>query len=386
MKIVNIKWGCGNFRILVLDELHSATFVKKMNLDPCEIFFVNMHRLTIYILPLLKIILKKLLRNVPSINNLKELYLLSIIDSVNPSIILTAVDNNKNYWCIKNYYPEKKVFLFQNGLRGTTDLKAREFFFLKQRKFEVDHIFIMTRAEKDWYSENGLKAKHIHVCGSIKSNHIEVSKEIPEKKLVFLLQYKKHNYRNASQQFSRYQNETGENISYQEIYGKNTLAIKTLHEFCKSNLLEFVIFGRAKDEQSADMERDYLKYLGFGHINYIYRTSELDTYQYLDQARYIVTHGSTLGHEMLSRGRAVFFWSVQRCFGRDTVFGYRKFGNSGEFWTDDIDPDLLCPRLSRFIGFSEADWSGFRQRYSDAILPLDVNNLCFKQQLNEALR
>ena len=53
MKIANVKWGCGNFRILVLDELHSATFVKKMNVDPCEIFFVNMHRLTIYILPLL---------------------------------------------------------------------------------------------------------------------------------------------------------------------------------------------------------------------------------------------------------------------------------------------------------------------------------------------
>ncbi len=384
MKIANFKWGCGNFRILVLDELHSATFVKKMNVDPCEIFFVNMHRLTIYILPLLKIISKKLLRNVPFINNLRELYLLSIIDSVNPSIILTAVDNNKNYWCIKNYYPEKKIFLFQNGLRGTTDLKAREIFFLKRRKFEVDHIFIMTRAEKDWYSENGLKAKHIHVCGSIKSNHIELSKEIPEKKLVYLLQYKKHNYRNASQQISRYLNENGENISYQEIYGKNIIAIKTLYEFCKSNLLDFEIFGRAKDEQSALMERDYLKYLGFGHINYVYRTSELDTYQYLDQAKYIVTHGSTLGHEMLSRGRAVFFWSVQRCFGRDTVFGYRKFGDSGEFWTDEIDPVLFCPRLSRFISYSDSDWSQFRVKYARAILPLDDKNTRLHQKLHKA--
>ena len=106
---------------------------------------------------------------------------MSIIDSVNPSIILTAVDNNKNYWCAKNYYPEKKIFLFQNGLRGTTDLKAREFFFLKRRKFEVDHIFIMTRAEKRLVLRKWSKAKHIHVCGSIRSNHIELSKEIPEK-------------------------------------------------------------------------------------------------------------------------------------------------------------------------------------------------------------
>ena len=212
-----------------------------------------------------------------------------------------------------------------------------------------------------------------------------MSKEIAEKKLVYLLQYKKHNYRNASQQFSRYQNETGENISYQEIYGKNALAIKTLHEFCKSNLLDFVIFGRAKDNQSAEMERDYLKYLGFGHIDYVYRTSELETYQYLDQARYIVTHGSTLGHEMLSRGRAVFFWSVQRCFGRDTVFGYRKFGNSGEFWTDDIDPDLLFrPRLSRFISYSDSDWSQFCVKYARAILPLDDKNTRLHQQLHKA--
>ena len=125
--------------------------------------------------------------------------------------------------------------------------------------------------------------------------------------MVYLLQLQAYNYRNASQQISRYLNENGENISYQEIYGKNIIAIKTLHEFCKSNVLDFEIFrGERKDEQSALMERDYLKYLEFGH-NYVYRTSELDTYQYLDQAKYVITHGSTLGHEMLSRGRAVFF-------------------------------------------------------------------------------
>ena len=118
MKIANFKWGCGNFRILVLDELHSATFVKKMNLDPCEIFFVNMHRLTIYILPLLKIILKKLLRNVPSINNLKELYLLSIIDSVNPSIILTAVDNNKITGALKIIIQRRRFFCFKMVYEG----------------------------------------------------------------------------------------------------------------------------------------------------------------------------------------------------------------------------------------------------------------------------
>ena len=55
------------------------------------------------------------------------------------------------------------------------------------------------------------------------------------------------------------------------------------------------------------------------------------TYQYLDQAKYIITHGSTLGHEMLSRGRAVFFWSVQRCFGRDTVLGIASLVTPASF-------------------------------------------------------
>ena len=42
-----------------------------------------------------------------SIKNIKAFYLLSLIEAVNPSFIFSAVDNNKNYWRLKNYFPEK---------------------------------------------------------------------------------------------------------------------------------------------------------------------------------------------------------------------------------------------------------------------------------------
>ena len=64
MKIANFKWGCGNFRILVLDELHSATFVKKMNLDPRNIFrkYASLDNLYFTVIENNS---KKIIRNVP---------------------------------------------------------------------------------------------------------------------------------------------------------------------------------------------------------------------------------------------------------------------------------------------------------------------------------
>ena len=46
----------------------------------------------------------------------------------------------------------------------------------------------------------------------------------------------------------------------------------------------------------------------------MFKTTEVDTYQYLDQTGYIVTLSSTLGHEMLNRGRSLFFLECSALF------------------------------------------------------------------------
>jgi len=385
MKIQNLKWKCENRRILVLDERHSTTFIKKMNFDLEQIFFLNMHSLTIYVLPLVKFAIKKLITVDFSIKNIKALYLLSIIDAVNPSFIFSAVDNNKNYWLLKNYFPGIKVFLFQNGLRGIGSLKTREHFYLEGENLEVDHIFVMTKNEKQWYAKNNLKAKYVHVCGSIKNNEIEVNSKVQGSTLVYLLQYKHHDYLKSDQQLSRYLNASGEFVSYEDIYGKNILILEALEDFCKRNTLDFQIFGRAKDPETAREERSYLEHLGFGHISYKFKTTEVETYQYLDRMAFIVTLSSTLGHEMLSRGRPVFFWGVRHWAGKDQIFGYGQFGVRGEFWTIDLDLASVTPLLSRFIAFTASDWSTFYEKYSAAILPLDSKNIRFNRALQRAM-
>ena len=385
MNITNFKWGCGNYRILVLDERHSTTFVKKMNLDPKEIFFLNMHSLTIYIFPLIKFIFKKIMKRDPSIKSIKAVYLLSIIDAVKPSFIFSASDNNKNYWCLKNHYPRKRVFLFQNALRGVTELKARERLYLDEEKFEVDYVFTMTEIEREWYIKSGLNVMQTHACGSIKSNEIDLSSGAQGSTLVYLLQYKHHDYVNPDQQSSRYLNERGEFLSYEEIYGKNILVLRVLEDFCKKNSIDFQIFGRAKDCETAVEECAYLRHLGFGHIDYIFKTTEVETYQYLDKTGFIVTLSSTLGHEMLSRGKPVFFWGIQHWAGKDQIFGYGQFGVRGEFWTIDLDLDSVGPLLSRFVAYTASDWSRFYQKYATVILPLDTKNMRFNQVLQRAM-
>ena len=115
MKIYSVKWSCKRCKYLVLDERNSGTFVRKMAIDPDQIFFVNTHCLTIFIFPLIKILIKRMIQPVAYLQISKSCTCsLSSIALIHLSLFLQ--------WTIikttgaKNYYPRKKIFLIQNGL------------------------------------------------------------------------------------------------------------------------------------------------------------------------------------------------------------------------------------------------------------------------------
>ena len=218
-----------------------------------------------------------------------------------------------------------------------------------------------------------------------KSNYIALNAATCKPTLVYLLQYKQHDYVNAAQQSSRYLDQTVILYLMKRFYGRNGTVIKTLEDFCAINSLRLEIFGRAKEDRVAEMEKAYLRHLGFGHVDYVFRSSEVETYQHLDQVSFIITIGSTLGHEMSAVGDSVFFWCVQHCFGRDTVFGYGRFGQSGEFWTDSIDPRIVGRHLSRFIAYADIERAAFREKYADFIMPLDHKNSRLNKELDKAI-
>ena len=83
---------------------------------------------------------------------------------------------------------------------------------------------------------------------------------------------------------------------------------------------------------------------------------------------------------------ACFFWSVQRCFGRDTDFWVSDKFEESVVSFGPMRSILFCSasRLSRFISYSDSDWSQFRVKYARVILPLDDKNTRLHQTLHKA--
>jgi surface carbohydrate biosynthesis protein len=105
----------------------------------------------------------------------------------------------------------------------------------------------------------------------------------------------------------------------------------------------------------------------------------------------VVVVDSTLGYELLSRGRKVAFFSariigqprsVNDC--RDTCFGYpNAYPDSGSFWTNNPDTDEYTRILNSLLGMADTEWATQIQPYTDELMAFRPGNTEFIQMLKD---
>jgi surface carbohydrate biosynthesis protein len=100
---------------------------------------------------------------------------------------------------------------------------------------------------------------------------------------------------------------------------------------------------------------------------------------------------STIGYELLSRGRKVAFFSA-RIIGqprgvsdsRDTCFGYpNAYPDSGSFWTNNPDTDEYSRILNSLLGMTDTEWAAQIQPYTDELMAFRPGNTEFIQMLKD---
>jgi len=127
--------------------------------------------------------------------NIKKIFLASIIDELNPAVIITFTDNNDLFGGLSQLYPEIKMISVQNGLRvdyltsiGTiTD------------DYMFDDYYTFGLFEKDLYTSKGVAILNHHPKGSLKlgiylSKYGDsiLSRKKNSKTICFVSQYRKH--------------------------------------------------------------------------------------------------------------------------------------------------------------------------------------------------
>jgi surface carbohydrate biosynthesis protein len=328
-----------------------------------------------------------------SFKNLLLNYNRTFISMTSPKFVFTFIDNDLKFYLLKDFFKNIKFISIQNGYRGGINDKkyknnyidSMEEFNLKVSKIQslkCDFILTFNKDVSKKYNKF-IKAKTL-VIGSIKNNIFKIKKYKNKNILSFIGESA------MNQEYAFDQKVYFDNNKYKITLNDWLLAEKRiipfLAEYCEKKNLKFQIItkGNSKYEKLfyKNLIRDKFKY------TIITKKNRLQGYELVDKSNYLVSIGSSLAFEALSRKKKVVFLPIRKeiltnkGFNLDFSqydFGWpSKFRQKGFFWTHSNDIKEFKRVLDFLINTSNQKWLKLINNLNDDFkIPHDKNNSIF---------
>jgi surface carbohydrate biosynthesis protein len=318
-------------------------------------------------------------------------YAVEVIKIQRPRVVITFIDNDPTFYLLKSLVASPVYIAVQNGLRHNYAYAYRSGF--------VDHL--VSAGGKDrlvadlictfgkgssLFFENHIRSKTI-VTGNLKNNLMELTVPTrPEYDVVFMSQHAPFDITNREETI--YLNES--TVSIREFYEIEGAVANFLANYCKEHSLRFAVSGKRSIE---DVFEHQFFSQAIGEIPYTFlpRVDTQSSYENAFNSQLVVVIDSTIGYELLSRGRKVAFFSA-RIIGqprgvndsRDTCFGYpNAYPDRGTFWTNNPDPDEYSRILNSLLGMTAAEWAAQVEPYTEVLMAFRPGNTEFIQMLKD---
>ena len=318
-------------------------------------------------------------------------YVVAYIEMIQPKVVMTFIDNDVNFYKLKNLCPKTKFVAIQNGIRANYSGYPSLGFFdqlsiaIKGEKLSADHFCAFGDAAAAQISRY-IQCEPISI-GSLKNN-LFVSPEITETasyEVVLISQYPPFSVQDESRRiyFGNYA------IAPADFYKVEALAAKMIAEYCFRQNLTFAVCG--KREGSSSNEYDFFDQ-AIGSLPWTYRsrTSSNSTYELSSAAKIVVSIDSTVGQEFLARGKRVAVIAARTqvadsvgLFNRkDTAFGYPlDFSPTGKFWTNEASEPELVRILDYLQAVTDEEWATEIAPYNESLMAYQPGNPVFKNLL-----
>lgn len=350
-------------KILIYDRLGSELFLDYFCPEYIEILDVRGESINIILL------LKSLFNKISNRN-----YKLYYIGFVKPAVVITFIDNNIDFYKIKNIYPNIITIFVQNGYRGIIG-DVFEKIQLKSFKYRVDYMLCFGDAIAAEYSK--YIQGNIFSIGSFKNNLIKINpNKYQQKTILYISQFREENKHS-----SIFISSLDVQISRDQFYFPETVLLPLLHKFCKEYGYRLQICGCMSDKADNEIEY-YYNLLDDYEWDYFSKKNTFYSYTLVDKAEFIVTIDSTLGYEALARLKKVAFFS---CRGNYLNIDGADFGwpliidKKGEFWTDELTENEFL-RVIRFLtNTSTSDWEYIYKQFIPSIINYDFENKEFRK-------
>ena len=318
-------------------------------------------------------------------------YAVAYVETTRPKVVMTFIDNDVNFYKLKNMCPKTKFVAIQNGIRANYSGSPSLGFF---DQLTIAHS--ETALSSDYYCALGdassqqltpfIQTKVVTV-GSLKNN-------------LFISSKNEHNLVGDVVLISQYPpfpiNEVGRRIYFgnrfiplADFYRIESTVAKLVAQYCASNRLSFTVCGK-RDNTNADEYKFFEESIGSLPWSFKSRSSTYSTYEIADSAKVIVSVDSTVGQEFFARGKRVAFMSgrtqaadpVGLAEVHDTNFGYPlDLSPTGKFWTNQATPTELTRILDYLRAVTDEEWAAEIAPYNESLMAYQPGNPVFKQLL-----
>jgi surface carbohydrate biosynthesis protein len=318
-------------------------------------------------------------------------YSVEVIKIQRPRVVITFIDNDTNFFLLKQLAPSPSYIAVQNGLRHNYAYAYGDGFVDRLRnaggknQLSADVICTFGKSSSALFEDN-IRASTL-VVGSLKNNLVQVSApDNLEYDIVFMSQHAPFDLTNREETI--YLNDSS--ISIHEFYEIETAVAKFLAQYCTERSLRFAVSGKRGVEDIFE-HQFFAEAIGELPYTFLPRIDMYSSYANGFNSRLVVVVDSTMGYELLSRGRKVAFFSA-RIIGepravskdRDTCFGYpNPYSDNGVFWTNNPDTDEYSRILNSLLGMTDAEWATQIQPYTDDLMAYRPGNTEFIQMLKD---
>lgn len=310
-------------------------------------------------------------------------YLLSYLKFVKPSMVITTLDNDPNFYRINSYLPAITTIAIQNGIRGNLSAHPRRGFFdLLQlhslnHDLRADYICTFGTAIQEEYKK--FISTDFIASGSLRNNFF-VNTNIEEKQDRLAYVSGISDYPSDPDQNFLYLQDLG--ITFKEFYEAEGIICALLAEYCAGHNLEFVICG--KRSSSSSVETSFYKTALGGAVPKISpRDDTFDSYKFLSTARFVVTLDSTIAYEFLSRKKRTAFISARfnqlNNAALDEHAGFR-FGypqsvpQFGQFWSSVLSESEIERVIDNLKNLTNDEWEQAIEPFCTSLMVYDPGN------------
>ena len=316
-------------------------------------------------------------------------YVVAYIEMIQPKVVMTFIDNDVNFYKLKNLCPKTKFVAIQNGIRANYSGSPTLGFFdqlsvaLNEAELSSDYLCVFGSASAKQLTRF-IETDTITI-GSLKNNLFAASKNKRDvvSDVVLISQYPPFSVHEVSRRIY-FGNEF---IPLADFYRIESLVAKLVAQYCVSNNFSFTVCGK-RDNTRADEYEFFKESIGLLPWSYKPRTSTYSTYEIADSANVIVSIDSTVGQEFLARGKRVAFMSGRTQSAdplglaqvRDTNFGYPlDLSPTGKFWTDQATATELSRILDYLQAVTDEEWATEIAPYNESLMAYQPGNPVFKK-------